>query len=142
MLFFCFFEKILFYNERCSFGDSGKKNESKRIENGLRAPSTLPKASPGAQAARPAPRPRACRPASPAPHAPTRACAQGPTRPPARPTRHARAPWAPACAHACPRLRLLRAQCAQPAPSAPSQRPAPPYNLLHQNFFFFIFYDK
>ena len=38
-----------------------EKNESKRIENGPSAPIALPKASPRAQAARPALRPCACR---------------------------------------------------------------------------------
>ena len=56
-----FFFETLFYNEQCSFSDSKKKNESKRIENRPSAPSAQPKASPRAWAARPAPRPRACR---------------------------------------------------------------------------------
>ena len=87
--------------------------ESIRIENRPSAPSAQPVASPRAQAARPAPRPRACRPASPAPrapHAPAPAAARLP-RP--RPTRlpAARRCRGPAC--------YLRAQPrAQRLPSA------------------------
>ena len=82
-----------------------KKNESKRIENGSSAPSALPKASPGAQAAR-APRAQRLPAARPAPccsparaRARQRPCACRPARPSTLALRatpaHTRLPRAP-----------------------------------------------
>ena len=117
-----------------------KTNESKRIENGPSAPSALPKARPGAQAARapraqrlPAARPAPCRAPSALP--PACACAQLP-RTPTRPLRsrataacprtHARLP---AC-HAHARLPCLPARAHRPSPARPCAAHARPARAL------------
>ena len=93
--------------------------KSNRVENRPSAPSAQPIASPRTQAARPAPRPPACRLSSPAPRA--RACCRSPAAgAPQRPARlpAARLPLAPR-ALACLCTLAPSACCALPSAPAP-----------------------
>ena len=127
-----------------------EKNESKRIENGPSAPSTLPKASPraqlpgrapAAQPAQPRARPRllplACRARLRPCQRPPAACSLcAPPRP------SAQRPRAPSAQRLAPQ-RSARPACAPARPARLAQRPASslmgssPFQGLQQIFFFF-----